>query len=161
MNKLIEQPHKKADWLQAKLVYIENPNLSYADIARMFGVSLKQVKKHGAKNNFVEGRQEVSDSVEIKIKETIVDERVKANERHAIAYKNMQSLINTYINIISNDIKRIERQAAAEGRDVTTKELYSTQKLFYLIKALKTAIDGERVTLDLPTKIVGHVDYGE
>ncbi|HUD06435.1 MAG TPA: hypothetical protein VMR34_00965 [Candidatus Saccharimonadales bacterium] len=156
MNTLIERPNKQksVDWLAIKLLYTENHRISYSDIAEMFGVSLKQVKKHGARENFVESRQQVSDSVEIKIKEKVADDRVEANERHRIAYKNLQALANVYVTVIANHNQSVIEKAKVQGCIVNPNELYSPSKLLMLCKSIKLAIDGERVTLNLPSIIV-------
>lgn len=50
----------KVDWLEAKTLYLTDHKLSYQDIANKYGVSLKQVKKWGARQQWRQGRQEVS-----------------------------------------------------------------------------------------------------
>ena len=161
MNTLLERPDKQksVDWLAVKLLYAENHRMSYNDIAQMFNVSLKQVKKHGAREHFVQSRQEVSDSVEIKIKEKLVDDRVDANERHRIAYKNLQALANVYIKVVANHNISVIEKAKSQGRIANPKELYSPSKLLDLCKTIKLAIDGERVTLNLPSIIVASAGW--
>ena len=57
------------------MLYVENNTYSYWEIANIFDVSLKQVKKHGSRDEWVGVRQEVAEKVETKIKQNLVDER--------------------------------------------------------------------------------------
>lgn len=59
MNTPIERPSKQksVDWLAVKLLYAQDHTINYADVASMFDVSLKQIKKHGARENFVASRR--------------------------------------------------------------------------------------------------------
>lgn len=69
MNTVIDGQlnRKSIDWLQAKMMYVQNNNLSYADIAKRFGVSTRQVQRRGSDENWVECRQDVVNSAEITI----------------------------------------------------------------------------------------------
>jgi hypothetical protein len=138
---------------------MQDNTTSYSDIARMFGVSLKQVKKHGSRDEWVDGRQEVTENVEFAIKEKTVDQRVEINEKHRKQYASIQSIVQTYLYIINNHNKHVIEQAQSEGRLPNPKELYNPQKLFYLVKTMRQAIEGERVTVDLPNIIVAPVGW--
>ena len=156
MNTILEPPVKEknsVDWFKAKMLYVENNTYSYSDIAKMFEVSLKQVKKHGSRDEWVGVRQEVAEKVETKIKENLVDERVDTNERHRKLYSQVQDIIHQYMVIIQAHNKAVIEKAKTEDRVVSPKELYSSQHLHNLTKSMVKAIDGERVTLGLPTII--------
>lgn len=148
----------KVDWLQAKVEYMQDNTLSYADIARMFAVSLKQVKQHGGRDRWVEGRQEVTEKTENIIKEKLVDQRIAINEKHRKQYASLQALIRTHLLAINEYNKHVIAEAQARGETPNPKDFYSSQQLFYLVKTMRQAIEGERVTVDLPNVIITHVD---
>jgi len=157
MYSALEPPVKtknSVDWFKAKMLYVEDNTVSYSDIAQMFDVSLKSVKKHGSRDEWVGVRQEVAENVETKIKENLVNERVEANERHRKQYHQLQDMIRQYMVIIQNHNKAVIEKAKTEGRIVNPKQLYSAQNLLNLTKTLMKVIDGERVTLGLPIVVV-------
>lgn len=144
---------KKVDWSEVHRFYLTNPTSSYRDLSEEFGVSLKQVKKHGSRDGYVDSRQRVTNLTKTKIEEKLADERVEANERHAEMYRQIQDLIYAQLEIITTNMELLCEQAKAEGRIPKDKELYSSAKLLALTKALTTAINGERVCLGLPIAI--------
>lgn len=151
---MIASEPKKADWLAAKSMYVENHTLSYADIARIFGVSHRQVKRHGVAEEWTQCRHSVTVSAENKIYERVADDRVAINDKHLVMYRNAQALINQYIKIIHENLKTVQVKAEAEGREVSIKELYHSQELYHLVQAMKVAIEGERTAVGLPTKVI-------
>jgi len=156
LNLLTVQDHRyKVDWLGAKFTYLENPNFSYTDIARMFGVSLKQVKRHGSNEEWVEGRQQVADLAEQRITETLADKRLKAIERHRVIYSQVIDVLGYQLKVINRDTRQKELKATIEGRELRPRELYSPKQFYALTKALKLATDGERLAWGLPTTISG------
>jgi len=159
----------KVDWLEAKTLYLTDHKLSYRDIADKYGVSLKQVKKWGARDNWTTGRQEVSDLAQTKIQENLAESAAETNQRHAEMYQEAQELVTTYIEILQVQTTQAVDNAEREERTVSLKELPSTALLLSLARSLVTATNGERVCLGLPTAIapapVGwkppHVEYPE
>ena len=150
---------KPIDWLQAKMMYVQNNTMSYADIAKRFGVSTRQVQRRGSEENWVECRQDVVNSAEIKILENTIDEMAATNDRHRKLYRNIQSMIHTYMKIINQHNKAMVEKAKKEGKVVNPKNLYNPMNLHYLTQVLVSAIEGERVTLDLPTVVVAQPGY--
>ena len=74
---------KKVNWLEAKSLYLTDHKLSYGDIATKYSVSLKQVKKWGARQQWRKGRQEVSDLAQTMAQESIAESAAETNQRHA------------------------------------------------------------------------------
>ena len=161
MDSVLNQPakNKSIDWLQAKMMYVQNNTLSYADVAKRFGVSTRQVQRRGSDENWVECRQDVVNSAEIMILERTIDERAATNDRHRKLYREIQSMIHTYMRIINQHNKSVVEKAKTEGTVVDPKNLYSAANLHYLTQSLVNAIEGERVTMDLPTVVVAQPGY--
>ncbi|MGH7241446.1 MAG: phage terminase small subunit-related protein [Candidatus Saccharimonadales bacterium] len=143
----------KVDWLEAKSLYLTDHKLSYRDIATKYGVSLKQVKKWGARQQWREGRQEVSKLAQTKITENLAESAAETNQRHAEQYQEAQELTLAYLEILDVQMTNAVVAAEREERIVEMKELPSTALLLSLTKSLVTAVNGERVCLGLPTKV--------
>lgn len=121
----------------------------------MFDVSLKQVKVHGAGEDWVEGRQRVAELTEQCVTETLADQRIKMIERHRLLYGQVLDVLGYQLGVIARDTRQKELQATLENRDLRPRELYSPKQLYALIKALKLASEGERLAWGLPTTITG------
>jgi transposase len=143
----------KVDWLEAKTLYLTDHKLSYRDIANKYDVSLKQVKKWGARGNWTAGRQEVSDLAQTKIKDNLAETAAETNQRHAEMYQQAQELTLAYLEILDAQVTQAVDTAEREERIVTLKELPSATLLLSLSRSLVTAVNGERVCLGLPTSI--------
>ena len=143
----------KVDWLEAKTLYLTDNKLSYRDISDKYGVSLKQVKKWGARQQWREGRQEVSKLAQTKITENLAESAAETNQRHAEMYQQAQELTLAYLEILDVQMTVAVDAAEREERIVSPKELPSTATLLSLTRSLVTAVNGERVCLGLPTAI--------
>lgn len=143
----------KVDWLEAKTLYLTDHKLSYRDIADKYGVSLKQVKKWGARQQWCEGRQEVSNLAQTKIQENLAESAAETNQRHAEMYQEAQELVTAYLEILEVQITQAVDNAEREERTVSLKELPNTALLLSLARSLVTATNGERICLGLPTAI--------
>jgi hypothetical protein len=143
----------KVDWLEAKSLYLTDHKLSYRDIADKYGVSLKQVKKWGARQQWHEGRQEVSNLAQTMAQESIAESAAETNQRHAEGYQQAQELAVAYLELLEVQTTQAIDTAEREERVVEMKELPSTALLLSLTRSLVTAINGERVCLGLPTKV--------
>jgi hypothetical protein len=143
----------KVDWLEAKSLYLTDHKLSYRDIATKYGVSLKQVKKWGARDSWTAGRQEVSDLAQTMAQASIAESAAETNQRHAEGYQQAQALAVAYLELLEVQTTQAIDTAEREERIVEMKELPSTSLLLSLTRSLVTAINGERVCLGLPTKV--------
>ena len=143
----------KVDWLEAETLYLTDHKLSYRDIADKYGVSLKQVKKWGARQQWREGRQRVSKLAQTKITENLAESAAETNQRHAEQYQEAQELTLAYLEILDAQMTTAVDTAEREERIVEMKELPSTALLLSLTKSLVKAVNGERVCLGLPTAI--------
>jgi hypothetical protein len=143
----------KVDWLEAKSLYLTDHKLSYGDIATKYGVSLKQVKKWGARQQWREGRQEVSSLAQTMAQESIAESAAETNQRHAEGYQQAQKLAVAYLELLEVQMTQAVDTAERAERVVEMKELPSIALLLSLTRSLVTAINGERVCLGLPTKV--------
>lgn len=143
----------KVDWLEAKELYLADHKLTYRDIADKYGVSLKQVKKWGARQQWREGRQEVSELAQTKITESIAETVAETNLRHAEMYQQAQELVLAQLEILDVQTTVAIDTAEREERTVTEQELPSPALLLQLTRDLTAAINGERVCLGLPTRV--------
>ncbi|TAK94098.1 hypothetical protein EPO05_06715 [Patescibacteria group bacterium] len=157
MNTVLEKP--KADWVQAKMAYVQDVTLTYADIAEMFGVSTRQVERRGKDEDWGGCRQDVGQNVEYIITAKMVDERVAINDKHQQQYAAVQAYIRVYMATINKWNKKIIDEAQAKGETPNPDDFYSPKKLRSLMKTLRLAIEGERVTVDLPNIIVAPVGW--
>lgn len=159
MQAILDKPDtkQKADWLQAKMLYLQDNTLSYADIGRLFGVSTRQVERRGKGEDWIGCRCDVGQNTESVITANIVDERVEINEKHQKQYAAVQAYIRTYMVAINNYNQKIVDNAHAKGEVPNPNDFYSPKKIYQLTKTLRCAIEGERVTVDLPNLIVSYV----
>jgi hypothetical protein len=143
----------KIDWLEAKSIYVADRKITYRDIAKKYKVSLKQVKKYGSREGWREGRQEVSNLADSKVKESLADQAVSATKRQIAQYQQAQELAMAYVEVMQ--AKVIERldNAEREERVVSFKELPNPALILAVCKSLTVAVNGERICLGLPTDI--------
>lgn len=158
MQAILDKPKQKTDWLQAKMLYLQDNTLSYVDIAYLFGVSTRQVERRGKEEDWSGCRQDVGQNVESVITAKIVDERVEINDKHQKQYAAIQAYIRTYMVAINNYNQKIVDEAYAKGEVPNPDDFYSPKKIYHLTKTLRCAIEGERVTVDLPNIIVEHTN---
>jgi uncharacterized protein YdbL (DUF1318 family) len=149
----IEFTSMKVDWLEAKTLYLADNKLTYQDIANKYGVSLKQVKKWGARQQWRDGRQRVSKLAVIKLTDNLAETAAETNQRHAEMYQQAQELVLAQLEILDVQTTIAVDNAEREERTIAMKELPSTATLLSLTKSLVTAVNGERVCLGLPTAI--------
>lgn len=145
----------KIDWVAARGDYIADPTLTYYDIAEKYNISVKAVKNNGAKDDWKSARQAVIVRANEKVTEIAATQLAEVNTRHTNTYKNMQALGLAQLNIALRSIQRAQREAEQTGTEVGIKDdrILGQQRLKFLFDGLKIAMDGERITLGLPTTV--------
>lgn len=126
----------KIDWLKARQYYLEDATRTLAEVAKEFGVSKRVTEERASREGWAELRQELGEKAYELWQKRIIDEKAKAESRHLQQYRNLQSLVNRRINSIFK-----------------SKEEPDALEVHRLARALKTAADGERVVLGLPTTV--------
>lgn len=148
----------KINWTKARKDYISDPTLSYMDIAKKYGVAKKTVEQHATKGRWVATRQSLADKSSAIVEQKIVDDLSVINTRHTETYRNLQVLLLTNLNILIDDIKNKQEFAKLNGSRLTARDTYSPTQLNFLGSALRSAIEGERIALGLPTTSVSRVE---
>lgn len=125
----------KIDWLAAREYYLSDATASYTDVSKKFGVSLKAVKDRGAKEGWLELRQNLSEKAYENFQKKLLRTKEAAQDRHLLQFQNLQALINKRVIAISSD------------------KVQDAQELRRLASALKDSVMGERIVLGLPTSV--------
>lgn len=150
----------KIDWFEARKVYLEDSTLSYSDIAKKFKVSKTSVESRANPEGWSLLRQELGEKAFTKFTEKLLDTKSSANNRHLTHWQNLQALANNAI--IDMAERRYFTNKAGQlvldkdGNPIPTP--INTFALEKLGKALKDAINGERVVLGLPTSVSAITD---
>lgn len=154
----------KIDWFEARKVYLSNSTISYKDIAEKFKISLTTVEKRAKSEGWVELRQELGEKAFNELTEKLVATKTSANDRHLQHYQNLQALANRSIQEMDAGSILFDRKGnpmyerKEDGTVKVIRRPINPFELEKLAKALKTAIDGERVVLGLPTSVSALTD---
>lgn len=150
---------KNIDWFEARKDYLTVNTLTYADIAKKYGVSKTAVENRAKAESWVELRQDLGEKAFNKFTEKLLDTKSSANNRHLTHWQNLQALANN--SIVDMAERSYERNKAGHIILIDGKPIprpINTFELEKLAKALKVAIDGERVVLGLPTSVSALTD---
>lgn len=135
----------KIDWQKAYQWFIVDARRSYADVAKEFNVSKQSVERNARTTT------EDGESVTWAKRRRLLGENAKKqaeaehkksvpvrNEQHLLQYRNLQIITSSKISAV-----------ASQGKiqDIDASQLLS------LAKALKIAVDGERIILGLATSV--------
>lgn len=143
----------KIDWVQAQKDYLDDPKLSLKDIAIKYGVAENTVQEHSSREKWVASREVTQQNTLIQAGEIIVSRNSQINEKHNKQYTDMQILAINMVRIASNTIQRKAKEKGIENLTVYEKDMISPKALKDLYESLKIAMDGERVTVGLPTSV--------
>lgn len=142
MKQVTQAQASKIDWAAARAWYMEDATRSYSMVAEKFGVAKQSVERHatevgddGLKTTWASRRRSMGEIANARHEEDLVARAAQRNEEHGNMWREVQevaiSQIRKYKNlgtVIPGDLDRTA-------------------------KALKIGIDGERVTLSLPTNV--------
>lgn len=155
---------KKVDWYEARKVYLSDNTISYSDIAKKFGVSKKAVTDIASKESWPSLRQDLSEKAFNEFTQKLLDTKSEAQARHLQHFQNLQGLANRSImEMAETNFFRDKRGNLVTIKDKDGKERpiprpINPFELEKLAKALKDAINGERVVLGLPTSVSALTD---
>jgi len=144
---------KTIDWLSARKEYIENRKLSYTDISEKYGVSRTVVGQRAKIEGWIQSRINIDDKTILKVESKLVNRNGEINERHGIIYRNLQQLANTKLTIAYKQIERLIDKEGIDNITIYDQGMISQRDLKDLVEAYTNAINGERVTAGLPTKV--------
>ena len=156
-----KQPSKKFRYDEAYAWYMDDATRSYADVAKMFGVSKTTVENRakvsitegddkGTWRTWAEHRQALADEARTKMD----DERRKSipyrEEQHLLQYRNLQIAVGQKITTLANEGKWYVDPDTGNRVKI---QITDARQLADAAKALKIAIDGERVIMGLSTSV--------
>lgn len=131
----------KWDVVAAEKEYVEDHTISLSKIAQKYGVNVRTVSRHAKLRDWTKRRQEAINEGLDEHKENHKKLITETNERHLKLYRSAQ-------NAAAAGLKR-----GHDSKDI--KEVTSS------IFALKSAIDGERTVLGMPTLIKKEADQDD
>lgn len=150
---------KNIDWYEARKLYLSDNTLSYDDIAKKFGTSKTAVGNRAKAEDWTNLRQDLHEKAFSAFTEKLLDEKSSANNRHLTHWQNLQALANN--SIVDMAERSFERDRKGHIIIIDGKPIprpINPFELEKLAKALKVAIDGERVVLGLPTSVSALTD---
>lgn len=143
----------KVNWLEAKKDYLADPNMSYEKLAKKYNIAKKTVQERGTKGGWVKTRQSIAEKADSLVQEKIVDELAQVNIRHGQTYQMIQRLGITNIGIILDEVEAEKEAARLAGVRLGRRDILSGKSFSEYASGMKTVIDGERVTKNLPTSV--------
>jgi hypothetical protein len=151
----------RVNWEAAMKFFVTNPEITYVDIAKKYGVSEPTARSHGSKGNWTGLRKQAQRKSEVVLVDNVADVLAETNEKHAKAYRMGQYYVNRRLQLALAKMQNTENKATSKvllenGLEVPVVRddwLMSPQQVNFLLSAMKTAMDGERVALGLPTNV--------
>lgn len=143
----------KINWTFAQKDFLSDPTLRYKDIADKYGVSVTAVKQRGANEGWHGLRLELSKKTIQQVETKLIDRNSEINERHATVFRNLQQLASTKLTIAYRQIERLIKEKGIDNISIYDNKMISQRDLKDLVDAYTGAINGERITVGLPTAI--------
>ena len=146
---VIKRP--KVDWLEAKKYYVENPTVTLREVAEKYSVSLNTVATHSKKEEWVKTQQDIAEETMDRVVDKAAEERSQLTTDHAQKFALAENISVAMMTRLAKKIRRLEQN---DPEAVTSDyNLMSPQQWNFLVTALKTATDGRRTALGLPSTI--------
>lgn len=145
----------KVDWLVVRKDYLSDATNSYASLAKKYGVALKTLQDRATREGWSELRQDLSEKAFSDFTQKLLDTKSEAQSRHLQHWQNLQALANKSIIDIAerNYFTNKAGHLVLDANNNPIPRPINTFELEKLAKALKIAIDGERVVLGIPTSV--------
>ncbi len=150
---------KNIDWYEARKLYLSNNTITFEDIAKAVGSSKTAVGNRAKAEDWTGLRQDLYEKAFSNFTEKLLDEKSSANNRHLSHWQNVQALANNAIVDMAERSYERDRKGhiiLIDGKPIPRP--LNPFELEKLAKALKVAIDGERVVLGLPTSVSAITD---
>jgi hypothetical protein len=135
----------KINWQEAYQWFIADARRSYADVAKNFNVSKQSVERnarttteHGKSVTWAKRRQSLGENAQKRTDDEYRKSTPARTEQHLMQYRNLQIILSAKITLL------------AQGNMIQSTD---AGQLASIAKALKIAIDGERVILGLTTSV--------
>jgi hypothetical protein len=143
----------KINWTEAQKDFLSDPTLRYKDISDKYGVSLTAVKQRGVNEHWHEVRSDLSKKTIQQVETKLIDRNSEINERHGVAFRNLQQLAATKLTIAFRQVERLIKEKGIDNISIYDNKMISQRDLKDLVEAYTGAINGERITVGLPTSI--------
>jgi hypothetical protein len=146
---------KNIDWFQARALYLTDNTVSYADIAKKYGVTKKAVEDRAKKETWAKLRQDLGEKAFTAFQEKLLDTKESAQNRHLLQYQNLQGLANKAIGILAEHsyATDIKGRLVLNEKGKPIPQAPNPFQLEKLAKTMQIAMNGERVVLGLPTSV--------
>lgn len=145
---------KNIDWYEARKMYLADNTVKYSDVAKAFKVSVKSVETVASREAWVSLRADLGEKAFNDFTKKLLDTKSEAQSRHLQHWQNLQALANKSIVDIAERNYFTDKHGnlvILDGKPIP--KPINTFELEKLAKALKIAIDGERVVLGIPTSV--------
>lgn len=154
----------KVDWLIVRKEYLTDSTSSYRTLAKKYGVALKTLQDRATREGWSELRQDLSEKAFNEFTQKLLDTKSEAQNRHLQHYQNLQALANRSIQEMAEHSYYTDKKGNLilledkNGKPTPVPRPLNPFALEKLAKALKDAINGERVVLGLPTSVSALTD---
>lgn len=154
----------KVDWLVVRKEYLTDSTSSYRTLAKKYGVSLTTLERRAKSAGWAELRQELGEKAFNDFTQKLLDTKSEAQNRHLQHYQNLQALANRSIQEMAEHSYYTDKKGNLvliedkNGKPQPIPMPLNPFALEKLAKALKDAINGERVVLGLPTSVSALTD---
>lgn len=149
----------KINWNQVRDEYVADSTVSYADLAKKWGVSKVSVGKRGSVEGWPELRQRLADKAYEDFQQKLLDVKSAIQNEQLGTYGRLSQLILTQINSYLTEGAYLKGKDGEPIINPDTDQPYTTQpdafQLEKLARALDIAEKGRRLVLGLPTSVSG------
>jgi uncharacterized protein YjcR len=144
---------KKIDWASAQKDYIQNTTLTYADIAKKYGVSENVVGQRAKAEGWIQYRKSIQKKTIQAVEGEIIDRNSHINEMHVNLANGMASLASKQLSIAHRQIDNAEKERGKNNVSLNDKDIISQQRMKALFESIAVAVNIQRVAVGLPTSI--------
>lgn len=144
-----KQPNRKWDVVEAEKLYLSDNTVSYADLAKKYGVAKNTIQRYATLNKWPERRQNMVENGITQFEDEHAKLIAETNDQHLEYYKNMQKAGNAAL------LHELEQCTGKDGKLTSSPDIKQLQGA---ASVLKMGIDGARLVLGLPNVIQGFAD---
>lgn len=152
---------RKVDWNKAFAWFIEDHTRSYSDVAKQFGVTKHTVEQNAKVTykddtgatvwaTWSERRHLLGENARKKAEEDYKKTAPVRSQQHLLQYRNLQVAVSQKVTALAAQGEILVNPTT--GKRVKVQE-FDARQLADAAKALKLAVDGERVIMGLPTSV--------
>lgn len=147
----------KINWNDAFAWFLGDDTRSYSDVAKQFGVAKSTVERNarvsddaGGWVTWAERRQLLGEIARKKIEEKYKKSAAYRNEQHILQFRNLQVAVSQKVATMAKEGKTLVDPDT--GKKYKVQE-FDMRQYADASKALRTAVDGERVAMGMATSV--------